>query len=405
MSSDLFEKNVGEMIRRAGLRPDEARARERFLREIEAPEERRSWKVAAAAAAILVAVTIVWSARSERPVDRTTGQSSTPKPPTPEPWSGHSCPSTGTDELLAGMFTLRGRLRPPQVIFDARSENFPDGLCLHVRVRRLSEKVEAGRLVSCDRETESGVVTFQKGVASYPWEYKGPVLVRVEASAPDELQERDVVRAMKVPGARRSWTFGASIWNLDVLWRLDPQYPEALDLARELRAFVGRVEEACASEALFKSREKALIAEAEKIQSRAAAFGRKSLFPASMGVVEFAARDLAVSMPIFTWEGGKLAGPKSYHTGNKVAATFRGDPFGFDAYRRYLDEAFVVAGREFLLWILRDATVSSLGEEHRKLLRDHALKPGVEDLAQRMLRLDHVGNDPALEADIRLLKK
>jgi len=124
-----------------------------------------------------------------------------------------------------------------------------------------------------------------------------------------------------------------------------------------------------------------------------------------MGVVEFAARDLAVSMAMFTWEDGKYAGPNSYHTGNKLATTFRGEPFAFDAYRRYLDEALRATGREFLLWIVRDAKVSSLGEDHRKMIRDHALKPGVEDVAQRLLRLDGVGNDPALEDDLRVLKK
>jgi hypothetical protein len=412
MSADVFEKNVEAMIRRAALRPDEAAAKERFLRELDAPEERRSWKFAAAAAAILIAVTIVWSAKSGRPLDGTTGQSSTtPKPPAPEPWSGHPLSAEGGNELLIGGFVLRGKLRPPKVIFTARDADrtrpgaFPEGTLFSVRVQRLSEKVQEGRLVPYARETIPGSEEFRKGEVSTQWEYRGPELVVVDLFISEALQERDIVKALRVPESQRTCFFGGSLWNLDVLWRLESQYPEAAEFVRELRGFVGRVEESCASEALFKSRLQALVAEAEKIQSRASTFGKKSLFPASMGVVEFAARDLSVSMPLFTWEDGKFAGPKSYHTGNKLANTFRGDPFGFEAYRRYLDEAALAAGREFLLWIVRDAKVSGLEEAHRKLLRDHALKPGVEDFAQRMLRLDQVGNDPRLEGELRVLKK
>jgi hypothetical protein len=411
MSSDVFERNVEKMIRRAGLRPDEARAKERFLRGLDAPEERKSWKLAAAAAAILVSVTIVWSARSERLVDHTTGQSSTPKPPPREPWSGMPIKAKGGNDLLIGRFVLRGKLRPPKAIFtgmvadQARPSSFPDGTFFSVRVHRMSEKLEGGRLVSYVRETTPGTEEFRKGEFSVEWEYRGPEMVVVDAFVSDAIQERAVVKAMKVPESKRTWTFEGSIWNQDVLWRLESQYPEAVDFVRELRAFVGRVEESSANETLFKSRQKALIAEAEKIQARAAAFGKKGLFPASMGVVEFAARDFVTWIPMFRWESGKFAAPKDYHSG-KIATTFQGDPFVFDQYRRTLDEALTATGREFLLWLLRDADLAGLEEPHRKLLRDHALKPGVEDFAQRILQLPPVGGDyPALEAELRALKK
>ena len=412
MSRDVFEKNVETMIRRAALRPDERRAKERFLRGLEAPEERKSWKLAAAAAAILMVVTILWSAKVERPVDPTAGQSTPPKPPPVEPWSGHPIDARGGNEVMAGEFVLRGRLHPPMVIFTGRTTDqpgpppFPDGTLFHVRVHQMSEKLEAGRLVPYARETIPAAVEYRKGSFSSEWEYRGPVIVHVEVLLREEYQERDVAKALRIPEPKRTWIFDGSIWNQDVLWRLESQYPEAVELARELRVFVGRVEESCASEALFKSREKELVAEAQKIQSRASALGKKSLLPASTGAVEFAARDLAVSMPIFTWENGTFAGPRSYHTNNQLAKTYRGDPFGFGAYRRYLDEAVAAAGREFLLWILRDADVSGLEEAHRKLIRDHALKSGVEDFAQRLLQLPVIGADyPALEAELRVLKK
>ena len=408
MSSEIFEKNVGEMLRRAGLRPDEARAKERFVREIEVPGERRSWKVAAAAAAILLGITLIWSARSERPFDSTTGQSSTPESPTVR-----TIRAQGGNDLLAGRFVLRGKPRPPKVIFTGRTTDrpgpsaFPDGTLFSVRVHHLSEKLEAGRLVAYIREARPGSEEFRKGEFSTEWEYKGPERVAVEAFVNDALQERDVAKALKVPAPQRTWTFEGPIWNQDVLGRLDSQYPEALEILDELRGALRSASEACSGGRVnFKSLEEVLTDKLGHIESRAGAFGKKSLFPASMGVVEYAARDLAVQVSIFTWENGTFAGPKSYHTNNQLAKTFRGDPFSFYAYQRYLDEAVAAAGRELLLWILRDADLAGFEEGHRKLLRDHALKPGVEEFAARLLQLPVVGTDyAALEAEVRILKK
>jgi hypothetical protein len=408
MSSDVFERNVEKMIRRAGLRPDEARAKERFLRGLDAPQERKSWKLAAAAAAILVSVTIVWSARSERPIDRTTGQATPPKPAPREP---RPIPARGGNDLLVGQFVLREKMQPPSVIFSARTTDhpgpsaFPDGTVFSVRLHKRSEMLQDGRLVAFTSETRAGSEIFKQGELSLPWTYRGPEMVVVEVLLNPELQERDVAKALKVPESKRTWVFEAGIWNQDVLGRLESQYPELIELVRDLRAFVGRVEEACASEELFKSRQKELVAEAATLQSRAFALGRSSLFPASAVQMQFAARDFVTLIPTFRWASGKFATPTDYHSG-KVAATFRGDAFGFDQYRRYADEALPLAGREFLLWLLRDADLAGFEEAHRKLLRDHAARPGIEDFAPRLLQLPVVGADyPALEAELRTLKK
>ena len=67
------------------------------------------------------------------------------------------------------------------------------------------------------------------------------------------------------------------------------------------------------------------------------------------------------------------------------------------------DSVVVIAGREFVLWIVRDAQHVLLNDDHRKLLRDNALKPGVEDFAQRILLADS-GALASLEPEIRVLK-
>jgi len=60
---DPLEKNLGDLIRHGALPLDAertARARQRFVDGISAPPERASWKIAAAAAALLVAAIIFW---------------------------------------------------------------------------------------------------------------------------------------------------------------------------------------------------------------------------------------------------------------------------------------------------------------------------------------------------------
>lgn len=402
MGSDVFQKNLGELIRRGALRPDEPKARGRFLREVATPAERLSWKFAAAAAALLVAATIVSSAGTRVAVQPRPAPSV--RPPSPESPSGHPLGGDFRDELLGGDFILRDQVRPPKAEFHGYSKRLPEGLFFRLHVHRESEKFDGDRLVAYEREFGADTIALQRGEVRFDWPYTGPAMVRVGVSAPDGLQELEMARALNVPESRRNWSFATGVWNQDVLWRLESQLPEAVAIAGKLRSLIGRIEATCTSEALFKGHEKEFIADAERIQSLATSFGGGSLFPASMGEVECVARDLAVLMPIFRWEEGKFAGPKSYYTNGRPATTFHSDPFGFDALRQYVDRAIVIAGREFLLWIVRDVRRASLGEDHRRLVRSNALMPGVADFAQRFLQVDADGL-AGLEPEIRAVKK
>jgi hypothetical protein len=135
---------------------------------------------------------------------------------------------------------------------------------------------------------------------------------------------------------------------------VEPQLLELGDFARLAGELFDRVEAACASAELFKSREKELTAEAERQQARLEGFEQAGLYPASARLLADTVRDLAKSMKDFVWKDGRFDGTSSYYTPGKRGTTHRGDVFGFAELRRYKDEALAVGGKEFLLWIAVD---------------------------------------------------
>jgi hypothetical protein len=402
MNSDIFERNVANLVRRAALPSDEARtarAREKFLRGTAAPSEPRSWKFAAAAAAALVIVTIVWSARS-----------SPPSPLGRKPWPENVPLPTVEVVGRGGNDTLKGVLklppassRSPRLVFKATSP-LPEDLVFLVRTVRLEERLAAGRIESSVLESPSGTATLRNGSFEYDWKFPAPHLLRLEVSAPDGLQELPMVKQLRMPEKERTWAFEFFAWDERLLSQIGPQLVEITDLARETRDLVTRIEAACSNEELFKDRRKALIAEAERLTTRAEHFGKAGLYPAASGPVTAVARDLANSMPIFKWEDGKFGGPIDYHTDNKKGRTHRNDPFEFETLRKYLDEAVVVAGREFDLWILWDVRRAGLQDLHRGIMREQAKHPGVSEFVERLQ--NSAGEDLGkLEPEIRAIKK
>jgi hypothetical protein len=402
MSSEIFEKNIADLVRRAALPPDEARtarAREHFLRGTAAPSEPRSWKCSAAAAAALVIVTIVWSAKSSppSPVGRKPWPENVPLPPV-------EVVGRGGNDALKGVLKLPPASgRSPRLVFKATSP-LPEELVFLVRTVRLEEKLAAGRIESSVLESPSGTATLRHGGFEYDWNFPGPHLLRLEVSAPDGLQEMPLVKQLRMPESERTWAFEFFAWDEHLLSRIGPQLAEITDLDRETRDLATRIEAACANEELFKDRRKALIAEAERLTTRTENFGKAGLYPAASGPVTAVARDLANSMPLFKWEDGKFCGPIDYHADNKKGRTHRNVPFEFETLRKYLDEAVVVAGREFDLWILKDVRRAGLQDLHRRIVREHAKHPGVSEFVERLQ--NSAGEDLGkLELEIRSIKK
>jgi hypothetical protein len=383
MSSDPLEKNVGDLIRRGALPLDKqrsSRARERFLDAAAARPERASWKIAAAAAAALVSVTIVWSARlPQRPT--------VPTPIDERPVETAALLGHGGDKNLQGQLRRRdGGLR-----FEAKSP-LPDGLRFKIRAERLEIQSQEKELLLDVRSSLPGSATLIGGAFDFDWPDKGPGKVRLLVSALDDLQDVSLVKRMRelrIPEAERQWTFEYCAWDEKLLVLLGPQLVEVTTLADQVRDLITRVGDACVTEAAFESLRKGLIKEAEKLQAKAEGMAATGLFPESSRRVGFTARDLAQSMAIFKWEDGKFLGPRSYYTNGEKAKTHRNDPFELATLRGYLTEAAVVAGREFSLWILAEFGRSGPRPGLAETVRPHERRPGLVDVAERLQKLVH----------------
>jgi hypothetical protein len=389
--SDLFDKNVGDLIRAGALPLDvdrTARARARFLRQ-----DRPGWKLAAAAAAVLIAVTIVSSARTRTPVPPpATSLPLQAKPPVPVPMEG------GND-LLKGSIRLQGKLR-----FEGRS-TLPHGLMFRIRMIPMEADRVGDRLVSKPGDAPgAALVPLDKGVLEYDWPLQKPFLGKLDVTAPDAQQDISLEKLLKVPESQRAWTLRFRAWDERLLGLAGPQLTEITDLAREARDLTDRVQAACATEAEFKAVQKGLLKEAQRLQSRVETFVGAGLYPAASRQVAYAVSDLARSMEVFTWENGKLSGTSSYYTPDKKGRDHRGALFAFATLKTYLDEAVKIAGREFGLWIVEEFRRAGPRPELADALKPHRAHPGVEPFAARLASLD--GADLAtLDEDLRALGK
>ena len=377
MSSDPLEKNLGDLIRHGALPLDEkrtARAREHFLDSVAAPRERTSWKVASAAAALLVAVTIVWSAKTERPRTTPTRPESVEAGPVAFPGSG------GDQNLQGTLQRLGDRLR-----FEGRSP-YPDGVMFQIRVERLEIQEQDHVLQSDVKSSLPGSATLRKGAFEFEWPHKGPGKIRLLVSASDDLQDRSVAAQLRDKSGRQ-WTFEYCAWDEKLLGLLGPQLAELEGVADQARDLIGRVWVACSFGPGVET--KPFIKEAERLQARADAMAASGLFPESSRRIGYTARDLAQAIPIFTWKEGKFDGPRSYYTNGEKSKTHRQEPFEFQALKKYLDEAELVAGREFGLWILAEFGRNGPRPALAETVKPHEKRRGLAEVAERLEKLVH----------------
>ncbi len=400
MSSEPLENNIARLVRQSALPIDESRQRRAdFLRAAEgSPPEAMGRRLAVAAAALVVCGLLLWAAKTDRRTDVR------PKVAKERPalLPAGDLVGSGGNDLLKGTLTLtHAGFALPKFLFRAKSM-LPDGVQFKIRPYSFEETWDAGRIVSVSQEGQSNIVPLKDGRFEFMWESSGPRLLRLAVGAPDDDQDVEVMKTLNVKAADRAWTFEYLGWDESLLPLLGPQLVEVGDLTRELHDLIARVETSCASEAQFLAQKDALIRDAQRLQTRTNNFATTSVYPAALRQISYTARDLATSIPDFKWLEGKYQGPSSYYTEDKKKRTFRQDPFEFAALRKYLDEAEVIAGREFGLWIVKDLRRIGLQDAHRALVTSMAKRPGVSGFEERLLA---AAPDPRLEENLRTLAK
>jgi hypothetical protein len=414
MNSDLFEKNIGRLVKQSALpltdeRRDRARAA--FLRAAEASASRSRLRLIGIAAAVLIFFGVVYETTTRplpklppAPVDSAVSKQQT------EAAAWTDVLGDGGSTLIQGSLLMSGPSRSGpfarKVVFKVGS-SLPDGFTFRLRIEAMEEQLRGAVLVSKPRTLFPVQPVLDHGGFETDWDLVAPAPLSIDVSTPDSLQDRTVLEQTKLAEGARTALFHYSPWDDGLLRRLEPQLAELADFAREGRELVARVEAACATEARFKAEEKQLTADAGRLQARVEGFAANGLYPAAARILSYTFRDLATSMAIFKWKDGKLEGPVSYYTNGKPGTLFRGDPFAFDALRRYLDDAVLVSGREFDLWILRDFRRAGPREALVAAVEESKKRPGVAEFAEALKALAAPPGTlpPTLEDEIRKISK
>ena len=381
--SDPLERNIEALVRGAAIRPREAEAKARFLKEL-APGA-RPWALSAVAAILLAATLAAVFRRLDAPPRVDTGA----RPSTQQP-SWIALEPLGADSTIA----LKARL-PNERIRSLKLEgvvDLPDLYILFLMVRAERETFDGRRLRPETKVVHGGFAQVVRGriALDIPWPAPSPILIKATLDASN--QNPEVLASMKGKYPVREWNFRARGWDDALPGRLETGIDEIDAGAAELGALLKEVEAACATEERWKREAPRLLAAARallvRFENRLPA---RALFPAAADILLYTARNLVGDSTYFTWKAGVFDGPESYHADKQKLKTFREEAWTFTALRRYAKEASDVAARELALWIVKDLRRAGPKPEHLEL----AKRTSYADRLREGTNLD------ALEADIR----
>jgi hypothetical protein len=244
------------------------------------------------------------------------------------------------------------RARDPRLGLEG-SASLPDSVVLKISIHTVGEAV-AGK----------GLKTFSVGVGGGLAEMKGkkfgyePVVPGagqyvIVVDLMDEYQKPAVRDSLKQVKQRR-WTFEFSAWSDDLAAQWDARLQDLDRLSADTASFVKRYGDACASEAAWNAVSKELLKESSQLLAKLQTTPAKAVFPAAHSQIMLTVQQLQSCMGLLSWKDGKFKGATSYHSKDEPCKTFRGEEFRFEHYKRYLEEANEIAGRELALWAIKD---------------------------------------------------
>ena len=242
----------------------------------------------------------------------------------------------------------------------------PNGTEVMVTVIRYHEGYTGSRLITRGVRAAGGraQVEGRRFRLSPLWDGPGRYLVNVSI---DESQRPGLTEALK-RFPRRPSTFEFAGWGDELSGQLGPKLRDLDAVSRECLDMVARIEKLAANESawvkekrnvdargadviLTKEAEEALK-ETARLMARLEKSDVKGLYPAAHGEMFFTLRTMHGNAQHFTYESGKFAGAKSYHSGGDAIKTHRVEPFNFENLKKYLGEVPSIAGREAALWMV-----------------------------------------------------
>lgn len=294
------------------------------------------------------------------------------------------------------------RSRMPVLRLEGTS-TLPEGAILRVALFRLSEQPAGLGVHPLALESGGGLVEVLGRRFRYESMWQGPGLYRAVVTLSDQNQRPEVLDAIRGKYPVRAWKFEAPAWDDELASQLGPGLRGLGNLVAEAGELIRRYERASETESAWAAERKALLRDSQAFLNKLERTEVQKLYPAAHAQVYYSLRNVQGSARYFSWKDGKFAGAISYHDNKEPAKTYRQETFTYDNFRRYLDEAVSIAGREFALWVIKEARRGGMREPLLRALRENAQRTGVAPFAERLEKAPDEA-DP-LETEIRGVPK
>jgi hypothetical protein len=301
--------------------------------------------------------------------------------------------------------TLSSRERSALTL-EGEARLLPEGAILTLSIHKLEALLVKGRLISeLTVEPRVGMAVVREGRFTYSRRGLEPVEpgdYRVVIEIREECQKSALAQALRTFSPRK-WEFSFQAWRDDLVDELGPWLTELDRLAEEALRFVDGFESiarSCKTDTECQERLEELQAEVRDLTRKTRKRELLEMYPVATRRIERTVQHLWGMAYYLAFSNGKFAGPSAYYIERGGAKS--GEDYTFDDFRKDLEGAKGLAGREFALWVVKDFARFGAREALTKALEAQEDHPAVSKLAERLKRMISGEEDPAnLEKDIR----
>jgi len=284
-----------------------------------------------------------------------------PQAPSPEPVTLRlvSAPKKGAGELK----------------FEGKAI-FPDGIALKGTLYRSEERLVEGVLAPELSEIASEVAAVEGRRVAFTLAIKDPGQYRLVVELREDLQEPDLVKAItsSLPG---KWTFDQAVWGDEFVGPLGSKLRDFDGQVDQSIAMIRRFAQASASSQAWKEQYPLLDKELGAFLKKFDQTTLERVFPAAVLELRCSMRNLKGNAEAMMFnQDGSCKGSIDYRT-QKPTKTIHAEDFTFEAILKEVEAARAAAGREFVLWLIKDSRRSGVRPELTALLRSEAKHPGI----------------------------
>jgi hypothetical protein len=295
------------------------------------------------------------------------------------------------------------KVRYPKLQLQGAAPVLPDGTRVKINLFRLEESyVLGGKIEGIFAPAGGGLADVNDKKFAYEAGITGAGKYMVEVLYLDDIQSQEISDQLKKKLPQKVWQFEFLCWGDDLAPELPAKLKELQTVGNEVLDMVKRFEAACKSEEVWKAEGKAIVKDNGKLLPKVENSTLRNYYPAAMIQMFYTIRNLQGTAQYFHFEKGQFAGGRSYHADNQEIKTYREEAFNFANLKRYVEEAIVVAGREYCLWIIKEMrrTGGPMKEELLAVLKNAKDYPGIPPFAERLEKAG-LSDIDALEIEIR----